>query len=540
MRKAFPTLGSFGRTLTHERIGVRMEQARQEKNSLTVLLTLALLVRIYMAFQTPVIAKDGTVYVQNAIYLSVGNIEQGLVGYPPGYPLLIALAYRMIGNGELAGQAVSVLFGSLSILPFFFLTKDIFGRQIAWIASFLFLFQPFLVQHSGEVMSESVYIFFFISTTYAAWRALRYKKTRSYLAVGILSALAYLTRPEGVGLLIAFVAWLPFHLWIQRTRLSPRMAGQLLCTVLIFAILAAPYLVHVRKMTGEWRLNAKRSMIVDSGLRSAIEKEPEPGLSEKQSSGFETKAVQPPRSEPYPGWVETDTLLEFFARYLKTLFLSIVKFTAIFHQFLFAFLIYFMFKRKYFSYHYEGELFLNFLAILCFLGIALLYVSGRHLLQIVPLYLPWAAAGLIELSMSSLVLNVTTSFKRYGWRGSSRSLLVLLTFFILLPKTLAPHRTDKLILREAAEWIRSREIASPLILSTDSRVAYYTPGRHMFLADFGEIVSVARTNKPDFIVIEKDASEEIPAEALQGVKEVFQTQSRDGSYVVTVYVLVPT
>lgn len=503
------------------------------KLQIPLLLVIAFIVRLYAAFHTPVIAKDSIIYMQNAIHISSGEFVKGLEGYPPVYSILIAISYRLIGNVEYAGQAVSVLMGTLALLPFYGLTKEIFGRQIALWGAIFFAFHPFLIQHGGEVISESTYIFFFVSALYMAWKALKHEDLIYFLSFGFLTALAYLTRPEGIGLFVGFIIWLPIHFWLHRKKPSLLFFGRVLCVFLPFLFLGTLYLYQVRQITGEWRFNAKRDMIADSGLKGAINAE---------SPSEEKVSKEPYASKPFQGWVETKSLSGFMIRYFKTFFLLILKFTGILHQLFFSFVIYLLIKKKFFSYYLEGELFLAFFSILYLVAMALLYVDGRHLLQLVPLFLPWAAAGFLELSRRFESLGHSFKVRNLQLRLSSQALLIILTICILLPKTLAGHRIDKLPLKDAGAWIRSQKVSSPSILSTDSRVAYYAQGRHIQLADPGELVSFILESKPDFVVIVKDEIANIPADVLKALqplslKEVYQARGDTGSSVVTVYVL---
>ncbi|HLF86633.1 MAG TPA: glycosyltransferase family 39 protein [Nitrospiria bacterium] len=513
------------------------------KHQIPLLLVISFIIRLYAALQTPVIAKDSIIYMQNAIYISSGEFVKGMEGYPPVYSILIAIFYRLIGNVEYAGQAVSVLAGTLALLPFYGLTKEIFGKQIALWGSIFFAFHPFLVQHGGEVISESTYIFFFVSALYMAWKALKHEDLLYFLSFGFLAVLAYLTRPEGIGLFVGFIVWLPIHFWLQRKTPTLLFFGRTLCVFLPLLFLGTLYLYQVRQITGEWRINAKRSMIVDSGLKGAINAESPPISPYNEAAPPEEKdSKEPYASKPFQGWIETKSLSGFVSRYIKTFFLLILKFTGILHQLLFSFVIYLLIKRRFFSYHLAGELFLAIFSLLYLMAMALLYVDGRHLLQLVPLFLPWAAAGCLEFSRRFESLDRSFKVRNLQLRLSSQVLLIVLTISIFLPKMLAGHRIDKLTLKDAGTWIRSQEISSPSILSSDSRVAYYAQGRHIQLADAGELVSFILESKPDFVVIVKDELTSIPADAIRSLqplslKEVYQARDEIGSSIVTVYVL---
>ena len=95
---------------------------------LILLLFIAFALRLVLLLQPEVIHNDGTDYISHAKEVLAGNWMGGRSG--PVYPALIALAYTtLIRNYELAGILVSVIFGTLLVLPVFYLGKEIFERE---------------------------------------------------------------------------------------------------------------------------------------------------------------------------------------------------------------------------------------------------------------------------------------------------------------------------------------------------------------------------------------------------------------------------
>jgi 4-amino-4-deoxy-L-arabinose transferase-like glycosyltransferase len=489
-----------------------------------------------MAYQTPVIAKDGTIYIRNAILFSAGEFKAGMNTYPPVYPVFISLASKVIETSEAAAQGVSIVMGALTILPFFALTRSIFGTKIAQMASVLFVFQPALVQNSGDTLSESTYLFFFLAALNAGWHGWRDGQAKDCLLFGLCAALAYLTRPEGIGLVVGMTLWIGVGFWRYRKAAASALSvKKVVMGLLPILLLIVPYLLHTRTTTGEWRINAKRDMVAASGLAGVIAPQT-PATQEPMSdrSAPSTNATQ--RQRHYAGFVETRSLAQFVGRYLQTFVLLTIEYMEVVHPVLFLFVIYLFSQRKAFSYHPEGESFLAGFYLFYLAGLALLYVDGRHLLQLVPLTLPWAAAGLIEGAkhFESLVADHT---RRIEGPVPVQSLLLALVLIALFPQTFAPHRADKMALREAAAWIHAQKGYSR-ILSTDSRVAYYAKGRHIEVRNMAKLNAMLRRYKPDWAVLEGEGisplnlPDTIPAFSM---KKVFQTGEGPTAYRVIVY-----
>src|SRR4051794_30231314 len=81
-------------------------------------LALALAVRLYLFAGEYTINGDGIRYVAAAGIFGRGRGAEGLSSFsPPFFPLLIAAAYPIAGNWELAGRLWPLLLGSLMLLP---------------------------------------------------------------------------------------------------------------------------------------------------------------------------------------------------------------------------------------------------------------------------------------------------------------------------------------------------------------------------------------------------------------------------------------
>src|SRR5689334_16457973 len=123
MLAASPTpVETAGRVSAAEASGHRLQ--------LAAFLCVAFVVRLFFVRFQDVINTDGIYYVTLARHLMDGNFNAGLSAYwPPLYPLLAGIASLVFKDVEFAARFVSILSGTLLVLPVYCLTREIYGRS---------------------------------------------------------------------------------------------------------------------------------------------------------------------------------------------------------------------------------------------------------------------------------------------------------------------------------------------------------------------------------------------------------------------------
>jgi len=241
-------------------VSANLSAGKRDMLLLLVLVVTAFAVRVYSLRFFPVISTDGTSYVGAARALGMGDpTGLGVSGF---YPVLIWVASMFTPDYEAAGRYVSVLMGSLLVVPLYFLGRELYSRKVAIAACLLAIVWPQLVSFSCEVMTQATNVTLVTAGLYLVWRASVRPSLPGGCLAGFCIGLAYLTRPEG--LLLFFL--LPLALILYRDRelraewpLALSYAGGFL---LLFGI----NLVLVHQVTGEWQISAK----TDSALNDAL------------------------------------------------------------------------------------------------------------------------------------------------------------------------------------------------------------------------------------------------------------------------------
>ena len=186
---------------------------QNERLNLGILVVVSLLLSIYLFFKTYVISMDGAFqYIPMAKIFVSGLLKDAIAygGQQPLYSFLVAIVSPWVSNFEVAGKLVSSFFGILLIFPVYFLGKQIFNHRIAFLSTLLLLIHPYIRRFSADVLKESTYLFFLVLAILLARNALEKNKMYLYLFIPLLSAIAYLIRPDGVEVLLVIFFYILF------------------------------------------------------------------------------------------------------------------------------------------------------------------------------------------------------------------------------------------------------------------------------------------------------------------------------------------
>ncbi len=129
---------------------------------------------------------------------------------PPGYPFFLAAIYRVTDGSYLAVRVVQNAIGLASVALAFFLARRVFGRRAALIAAVLMATYWVFIFYDGELHSPNMNIFLLLALMYASARWLDSGSKGWALAIGSVSGVFALFRPESlafVPLVMAWMAW---------------------------------------------------------------------------------------------------------------------------------------------------------------------------------------------------------------------------------------------------------------------------------------------------------------------------------------------
>jgi hypothetical protein len=186
-----------------------------------MILIFGLSIRVTRCFLVNRITKDGVLYVQMANDYDNGPRKQAFRRnrrMPPLYVELISLVHRTGVSYEIAAQSISVIAGTLLLIPFCLTARMLFGDRLAIVAMLLAAVHPSLARSSMSVMRDPLFLFLLITAIYFMIAAARRKGFTSHwrwLSSGVFSALAAATRGEGMELFVALFLWITIDLFLR-------------------------------------------------------------------------------------------------------------------------------------------------------------------------------------------------------------------------------------------------------------------------------------------------------------------------------------
>ncbi|MFQ5658405.1 MAG: ArnT family glycosyltransferase [Candidatus Methylomirabilales bacterium] len=477
-----------------------------EPLAILFLVVVAFTLRLWVALTAEGITTDGTAYVQVARAFARGDILDGIQGYPqwgprpfhwpPLYPLLIACLSPVVPDLELGGRLVSATAGTLLILPGYVLGRRIFGTNIGLLSALFLAFHARLIYFGGSVGTESTYMLIGTAAVERGWAAIEGRRVAPLLAASSLAGLAYLTRPEGVGIPVVLTAWI---IWRMARGPEPRQVVAALGVLAAgFVPFSAPYILFMQYTTGTWMLSGKLRVppvywILLAGsllvLIIMMELIRQWLLREKYAvlwllgclvMLFLLLEMFGPPEDPLPHLVLVrEGPIAFFRALGISLVWEVKRFPEALTLAPYLLLLICICCRSTLPSEPLGEAYLR-TVIFFYLGLfALWFPRRRFLIQLVPYVLPWAGVGLLELQERTRAWLERRYGKNRAGEMAKRGMAVLLVVIVM---THAPFvlQLGKGRVAEKQIGLRLRPLVAPntLIMARRPQVAFYAGGAY--------------------------------------------------------------
>lgn len=497
-----------------------------KKKIFYLLLGITFILRLYAVLMAQGIANDSAAYGFMARDFMKWDFIKGLSSpLHPLYPFLISLISPDTGQVEIVGRIISLFFGTLTLLPVYYLSKEIVGQKGAIFSCLFYSFHPYLVTYSGMLLSEATYWGLLTLSIYFFWTGLNLNRVLRIILSGFFLGIAYLTRPEGLGYIIIFLFWVIIFYGLRKGWLKKFFfMGLILLPLALFSI---PYLLYIYQEEGQWIIT-KKGLSIQSDLLNLVN---------KKDKGEEKEISREERIK--------------FHLYRKVRgMISCIPFT-IYHYlkayhfalwlFLFFGLIGIKWRRS------RAEMMIASVILFHLISLAFFTKSTtRFSVPVIPISLIWAGAGVLE--MKKYLKKITLSKA-----NQILIALIILSLIIQLPQSLKPERKHRREQKMVGLWLKEHTSKDSKIMSNSPIEAFYAEREFILLPheipiegipgkSYQDIIQFAKEKRINYILVNKYTEERNPnfIKSIQpsDLKEFYHKRERDGSMII-IYEVVP-
>jgi len=447
---------------------------------LFLLVIIALIPRIIVFLQPQIITIDGTLYTKMAQLFSDGKYEGISRTYFTLYPLIVFLVQKFVGDWELSGRLISLILGTLTVIPIFLLGRSLYNERVGWLAAFFYITLPNFLGFDTEVLRDPMYWFFLALSLWLTWEGLKKNRLLLMGLASISAGLGAITRVDG------FILWGVLALYVAfcRTPRIPikRKALNVAILVIIFPILLSPILLSTKRDTNHIAVGEMTSFsinVIRQNMRAILR----PGDPIARINTEDYKSLPP---------LTKDALeLGIRHRFILAVFEVIYKFIKS-ANFLIVLILLGLWKRK-----REGFESPDWYLLVVFTSLFIMsasyarqtyYFSTRHGLTLVMPCLFFAGHGLDFIAERfSRGLDHLAS----RWSIIRKYLVHFLTLIIIilfLAQGLSFKRSEKFIQKEVGLWLKEKGYQGSVIMGPKQllRLAFYADGKLVEMPDSWE------------------------------------------------------
>jgi len=467
----------------------------KEKQVVLSLLGIAFGLRLYAVLMAKGIAIDSAGYGFIARDFLKGDFIRGL-SWPlhPLYPLLISLIAPDAAHVEIAGRFISLLWGTVTLMPLYYLVKGAMGQKEAIFTALFYTFHPYLVTYSGMLLTEATYWGLLVLSVYFFWTGLKSGKAWRMLLSGSFLGLSYLTRPEGIGYVLVYLGWIAVEgvlakKWFKKGVL----AGILILSAFTFVI---PYVIYIHHETGQWFFSKKAVGIQAQLFKTGIE------------DAYFLKGIE--QQEPKKNNSTIIVVTRNMVRYLPSV---VYYYLRAYHVSLWPFLIFGLIRVRQKVIPYE--LFIASLVLFHLFSLSIFIPSEmRFSVPVISLSLLWAGAGVLEMKRRLATFSLEKPGKWIAW-------LIILALLIQIPQSFIPERAHRAYQKEIGLWLKDNTPENTTIMSSSPIEVFYAE-REFIPLPFGvptaegpgksyeEVIHYARQKRVRFILVDQYTNEMNP------------------------------
>ncbi len=205
-------------------------------------------------------SRLGKNLIESGKYVFGENYNMG-VFFPPGYAASIGAINLFINDLFFSARLVSLISSIITIFLFYLTGRELYNEEAGLFAAFAYAAYPLTIILSVYGNSDSLFFCLLFLSIYLFIISVKRDGFPIYILLGITTGAAYLTRPEGVFLLL-----LPFLRMIGLLGGKPLVRRKYLLNIfamlLIFILTISPYVLFLKDYTGKFALSGKGNIAV--------------------------------------------------------------------------------------------------------------------------------------------------------------------------------------------------------------------------------------------------------------------------------------
>src|SRR3989344_5290429 len=414
---------------------------KNDTKYLVFLFIIALILRLIVSYSIGG-SPDEMVYGVHAL----GIINSGLLQEMHEDPIwfyLTDLSYKIFGMTLVSSRLLSIIFGALSVLSLYFLTKEMFNKKIALIASILLTFSSFHILMTLTEMDVAM-TFFMLLSSYFLIKYLKEGKLKYHITATVLLGIGILLKNIAALFIPAYILAILFYPKLKNKEkiFSKRNIKSLIIFILIMFIFALPTLTFnyiLYKEKGLTDLQFSRFLFGENkGIYQSIASTIQP---------FSLKTLLIDQGNGIPGVIKG---LEFYWQYEFILLIL----------FLFGIIISIR-KSLYWT------IYLSLLFIIPFVFLSGTSLLEKHFVFAVPIF----------CIFSSLFIDKLSNFSKKNSKYIILTLIIIILIFSIVILYKHTRFSGKNVIQEAIEY-KEKNIEKNSLVIVDSRI--YT-GRTAFI-----------------------------------------------------------
>jgi len=170
--------------------------------------------------------------------------------FPPLYYIVMNLWVKIFGNGEFALRFPSLIFSVLSIIFVFKLSKELFGKETAFISAFLLSISPYSINYSQEAKMYAMLWFFSVFSFLFFYRFCKDDKFSNIALYVTAAVLAIYTMY--IGFIFIVVQNIIYFIFFGGRRLKKWLLGQVLIVILYIPWVSKFIYVAIHRPDIQW------------------------------------------------------------------------------------------------------------------------------------------------------------------------------------------------------------------------------------------------------------------------------------------------